>query len=607
MNVGYIGLGAMGGALATRLLASYPLTVWDINGAALAAFEKLGAKAAPTAADLARQCDVVILCLPRSTDVRKVIFGPGGLAEGLAAGKVVIDQTSGIPAETFAMAQELAQLGVHLLDAPVSGGISGARAGTIAMMAAGTDEAFAKALPVLSAISPNVFRCGQRVGDGQAMKSLNNLLSAGARLATLEIVAMGRKMGLSLASITDVVNKGSGRNRTSKVMLPDMVAGKASASSFAMALMLKDINQAIQLGMDSGAPMPIANAVRVLLQMGVSTLGDNAQLDQIVGVIESQARSRIAEDAQGGTAPAPAATGDANALRVGYVGLGAMGGALARRLLLSRKVKVFDTRPEVARGLEAEGASAAVDLPSLARDCDVIFVCVPTSGIVRQVVFGKGGLAEGLAPGKVIVDQTTGDPAITRAIAADLQKLGVALVDAPVSGGPRGAVAGNIAIMTGGPADAFAKVEPVLAEISPNYVYCGQTGNGHVAKLINNAVASCNRLLTYEAAALAVRYGLKLADVSTVINKSTGWSGATERILPTLSEGKLTSDFQLALMVKDLKLARRMAMDCGAPMLIANTVCTLFEAGMNELGGTSQLDEIARVYESMAGVRFTGA
>src|SRR5205085_6936368 len=111
------------------------------------------------------------------------------------------------------------------------------------------------------------------------------------------------------------------------------------------------------------------------------------------------------------------------------------------------------------------------------------------------------------------------------------------LVDAPVSGGPRGAVAGTIAIICGGPAEPFAQVRPILESISPNIVHCGQTGNGHVAKLIQNTVASCNRLLTYEAAAVGVKYGLKLADMATVINKSTGWSGASERILPTLSEG----------------------------------------------------------------------
>lgn len=606
MQIGYIGLGAMGSALAGRLLPAHKLVLWDLNGASVAAFEKRGASAAPSAAELARQCEVVLLCLPRSADVRQLVFGLGGLAEGLAPGKLVIDQTSGVPGETREIAQRLAERGVDMIDAPVSGGVAGAAGGTISIMASGPDAIYEKALPVLIAISPNVFRCGTRVGDGQAMKLVNNVLSAGCRLATLEVVAMGRKMGLSLAAITDVVNKGSGRNRTSKLMLQNMVDGKASASSFAMSLMLKDMNQAIALGMDAGAPTPVTSAVRALLQIGVSQLGAKAQLEEVLGLIESMAATRIADDA-GGAATQPASSGDARDLRVGYVGLGSMGGALARRLMLSRTMRVYDAQPGVAQGFAAEGAQAADDLPSLARDCDVIFVCVPTSAIVREVVFGKGGLAEGLAPGKIVVDQTTGDPTVTREIAAGLDKMGVSLVDAPVSGGPRGAVAGTIAIIAGGPAEAYAKVRPILESISPNTVYCGPVGNGHVAKLIQNTVASCNRVLTYEAAALGVKYGLKLADMATVINKSTGWSGASERILPTLSEGKTTADFQLALMAKDLKLAGRMAADCGAPMLIASEVRALFEAGANQFGGTANLDEMRRIYEAMAGVSFAGA
>ncbi|WP_244618236.1 NAD(P)-dependent oxidoreductase [Rhodoferax sediminis] len=609
IKIGYIGLGAMGGALARRLVGTHKLTVWDVNAAAAASFDKLGATVAPSAAELARQCDIVLLCLPRSSDVRKLVFGPSGLAEGLSAGKLVIDQTSGVPAETHEIATQLATSGVAMIDAPVSGGVAGAAAGTITIMASGPQDNYQKALPVLTAISTTIFRCGSRVGDAQAMKLVNNVLSAGCRLATLEIVAMGRKMGLSLAAMTDVINKGSGRNRTSKVMLQGLVDGKPSASSFAMSLMLKDMNQAIQLGMECGAPTTITNVVRGLLQIGVSTLGESAQLEEVMGLIESMAATRIvnpseAAAAQPGTTAATVETKD---LRVGYVGLGTMGGALTRRMMLSRKMRVFDVRPEVVHGFESEGATSAADLRSLARECDVIFICVPTSAIVRDVVFGKGGLAEGLAPGKIIVDQTTGDPTMTRSIAADLQKLGVALVDAPVSGGPRGAAAGTIAIMCGGPADSYATVQPILASISPNLVYCGQTGNGHVAKLIQNAVASCNRLLTYEAATIAVKYGLRLEDMATVINKSTGWSGASERILPALSEGKATADFQLQLMAKDLKLAGRMAMDCGAPMLIAGTVRSLFEIGVHELGGTANLDSVAQLFESMAGIKFAGA
>jgi 3-hydroxyisobutyrate dehydrogenase len=295
MHIGYIGLGAMGTALARRLIASHTLSVWDINSAAVAAFEKLGASPAPSGSDLARRCDVLLLCLPRSSDVRQAIFGTGGLAEGLSAGKLIIDQTSGIPSETREVAEQLAARGVAMIDAPVSGGVSGAAAGTITIMASGPQEAYDKALPVLNSISPNVFRCGSRVGDGQAMKLVNNVMSAGCRLATLEVVAMGKKMGLSLETMTHVLNKGSGRNRTSKVVLQTIVDGKASSSSFAMSLMLKDISQAIQLGMECGAPMAITNIVRGLLQIGINTLGETAQLEDAVALIGSMAATHIVE------------------------------------------------------------------------------------------------------------------------------------------------------------------------------------------------------------------------------------------------------------------------------------------------------------------------
>ncbi|WP_288823776.1 NAD(P)-dependent oxidoreductase [uncultured Paraburkholderia sp.] len=606
MVIGYIGLGALGGALARRLLATHSLCVWDVNTAAVDAMQKLGAQRASTAAELARCSDVVLLCLPRSADVQQVTFGPHGLAEGLAERAVIIDQTSGDPAVTRTIGAKLSTRGIHMLDAPVSGSPSTVTAGNSTIMVSGPYDLFERVSPIFSAITSNVIHCGTRLGDAQAMKLVNNTMNAGCRLATLEVVAMGKKMGLSLEAMTDVVNKGSGRNSTSKTMLPALIEGRQS-TQFALSLMLKDLNQGVALGMGCGAPMPIASVVRGLLQVGVNTLGESAQLEDVVGLIESMADARIKEPLQQGAAHGvqTAAPADPDALKVGYVGLGATGGALTRRLMLSRKMHVFDARGDLVRTFEAEGALGAADLPSLARACDVIMICVPTSAIVRQVVFGPGGLAEGLDAGKIVVDQTTGDPSETRRIAADLAKLGVQLVDAPVSGGPRGAVAGTIAIMCGGAPQTFANVRPILESISPNIVYCGETGNGHVAKLINNAVASCNRLITYETVAVGFKYGLSIEDMAKVVNRSSGWNGASERILPVLAAGGQTANFRLQLMVKDLKLAAQMAIDCGAPLFIANTVRNLFEVGAHRLGGEENLDAMARLFEEMAAVEFS--
>jgi 3-hydroxyisobutyrate dehydrogenase len=257
--------------------------------------------------------------------------------------------------------------------------------------------------------------------------------------------------------------------------------------------------------------------------------------------------------------------------------------------------------------LVAEGAVAAADLPSLARECDIVLMCLPTSAIVRDAIFGPGGLIEGLSPGKIVVDQTTGDPFETRAIAMELSTHGVRMMDAPVSGGPRGAAAGTIAIMCGGEEDLFDIVRPVLASISPNYIYCGGIGNGHVAKLVNNAVATCNRFITYEAAAVAVGAGLALSDLDQAINSGAGRNGASERLLPIIASYGKVSDFQVGLMAKDLGLATKLGVGVGAPMIISNLARALIQSSSNIQGYKTNMDEIPYLIEQWSGLKYGAA
>jgi 3-hydroxyisobutyrate dehydrogenase len=292
MRVGYIGLGAMGGALARHFVASHQLTVLDLNVAIVAEFAQLGARPAATPADVARNADIVLLCLPRSSDVEKVIFAAGGLVEGLAPGAIVVDQTSGIPGETRRFAARLAERGVALFDAPVSGAMATAIAGTISIIASGPKDAFARALPILKTMSPNVYHCGERVGNGQAMKTVNNMMNVDCRLATLEIAALGRKLGLSLAVMIDALNATTGRNFTTTGMLPAMLEGRAT-TKFALALQLKDMNQALALGLDTGVPMPVSGVARGLFQFGRNTLGDDAQIEDMFRLVETMAATSL--------------------------------------------------------------------------------------------------------------------------------------------------------------------------------------------------------------------------------------------------------------------------------------------------------------------------
>ena len=290
-------------------------------------------------------------------------------------------------------------------------------------------------------------------------------------------------------------------------------------------------------------------------------------------------------------------------MELGYVGLGAMGGALARRLMLSHKLHVLDLRPDVVQDFAGKGAIPAQNAAALAAACDVVLTCLPRSENVRDAIFGPGGLAEGLAPGKIIVDQTSGDPDITRAMAAELAERGVTLIDAPVSGGPAGADAGTIAIMVGGPMEAFEKVKPFLESISPNVMHCGETGNGHVVKTVNNTIAACNRIAMFEAVAVGKKYGLSLQTMSDVINKSSGRSGATERILPALLDGTESSNFAIGLMLKDVTLCTKLGLNAGAPMMLAGLVRGVLQAGTYKLGESTNLDEVRQLIEEWADVK----
>ncbi len=274
MQVGYIGLGIMGAALAERLAAEHRLKVFDLDPSRIATLEAVGAEGVADARDMGPDCDVVFLCLPRSEHVQDVLFGQGALAANLRPGAIVVDQTSGDPTQTRQLAQALSEQGIGFVDAPVSGGAAGAKAGTIAIMLGGNDEAVEIVRPILEQISPNIFLCGD-IGAGQVMKLVNNTISATNRCAMVEAVIMGMKNGLDLSVMTDVLNSGGARSVATEMMLPALVRGEPDAF-FRLELMLKDLNLSAGLAMKSGAPHQYGQLTRATLQAALNTLGQDA-------------------------------------------------------------------------------------------------------------------------------------------------------------------------------------------------------------------------------------------------------------------------------------------------------------------------------------------
>lgn len=291
-------------------------------------------------------------------------------------------------------------------------------------------------------------------------------------------------------------------------------------------------------------------------------------------------------------------------MKVGYIGLGILGGAIVRRLALSRPVAVFDLNPALVAQQVAAGAVAASGAQDLAASCDVIMLCVPRSENVSQILFGEGGIAEMLKPGQIVIDQTSGDPNVTQALAVRLAERDVVMLDAPVSGGAAGAAQGTLAIMVGGPRDTYDAVTPIFEDISPNHTHCGDIGAGQVLKLLNNTMSTCNRIAMLEALAVGVKNGLTLDVMNRVLNAGGARSAPTERLLPRMVEGGFEATFALALMLKDLNLATSLAVASGAPFQSGQLARGLLQTASNHFGPDANLDDIIELIADQAGTSF---
>lgn len=291
-------------------------------------------------------------------------------------------------------------------------------------------------------------------------------------------------------------------------------------------------------------------------------------------------------------------------MHIGFVGLGSMGGALARRLQLTHRLHVFDRSPAAVEALVKEGAVGCTSLQQLASSCDVILLCLPTSAHVQEAIFGPQGIAEGTRPGTLIIDQTTGDPKVTRQIAEQLAQAEVALIDAPVSGGAQGAQAGTIAIMVGASPALYERALPVLRDISPNIFHAGEVGAGQVIKLVNNLLSGAQRLLTMEAVALAVKNGLDPEVACDILLSGGAKNAFLEKFMaPHVIKGNLSPGFTLGLMHKDVRLACQLASDSGVPLYFGSVAREFYQMCISEQGADAQVHTAALVFDKLAGTQ----
>jgi len=281
-----------------------------------------------------------------------------------------------------------------------------------------------------------------------------------------------------------------------------------------------------------------------------------------------------------------------SSLRLGFIGLGAMGAPMARNLLRAGyTLSVHARRPEVLAPFVALGAHAARSPAAVAAQSDIVFTMVTDTAAVEAVVLGHDGIIEGAAPGTVVIDHSTIDPAATTRIAAALGARGIVMLDAPVSGGVIGAEAGTLVVMAGGDEAVFARCSPVMAASAQRLVHMGPVGAGQVAKACNQICIVVNQLGVAEAMLLAERSGL---DTTRLIDALQGGFAAS-RIMevqgPKMARRDFEGRIESRLHHKDIHVALEVAASLGVAMPASALAAAVLDR-LQESGGAA-LDSAA--------------
>jgi len=288
-RIGFIGIGRMGSGMASRLLAAgHTVTVYDPDSSAVAALVARGAVAADTPLAVAESAPVVMASLPNPAIVKATVQAIAA-APGL---QIFIDLSTSGTAAAQAIAVLLAPFGVASLDAPVSGGITGAANGKLALMVSGPLAAIERVKPLLTEFG-KVFVVGERPGLGQTVKLANNMLAAVAMAATSEAMAMGAKAGVDPAVMLEILNASSGRNSATQDKFPRCVINRRFDFGFANALSFKDVRLCVDEAEALGVPMIMGAAVRQMLSITQNVCGPDADVTDMARVVENWAGCQI--------------------------------------------------------------------------------------------------------------------------------------------------------------------------------------------------------------------------------------------------------------------------------------------------------------------------
>ena len=293
---------------------------------------------------------------------------------------------------------------------------------------------------------------------------------------------------------------------------------------------------------------------------------------------------------------------------IGFIGVGSMGWPMAARLATGGfALAVSDAAAARAERFAAEFGATAMPAPQVVQRCDVLITMLPSSAVVEQV-FAADAVEATLRPGTLLLEMSSGVPSRTQALAGRLAARGMAVVDAPVSGGVKRAETGELAIMVGGGRAEIERATPILQRMGSTITPTGGVGSAHAMKALNNLVSAAGFAIGIEALLIGSKFGLDAATMVDVLNASTGMNNATQRKLKQfVLSGRFDSGFGLDLMLKDLGIALDLAHDTKTPVPLSAACRELWGSAAGLLGPGRDHTEMARLSERLAGLELAAA
>jgi len=292
---------------------------------------------------------------------------------------------------------------------------------------------------------------------------------------------------------------------------------------------------------------------------------------------------------------------------LGFLGLGVMGGPMARNLVKAGyPVTGHDPDPRRLKAFTDAGGAAAATAAGVGKAGEIIFLSLPTGEVVRQVVLGEGGLASSLPAGSLIADLSTTEAKVAQDAAAACAKRGITFLDAPVSGGEQGAIDATLSIMVGGEAAGFARVKPLLGCLGRSVVHMGGSGLGQATKLINNMIVAAGFAAVCEAWALGAKVGLDPATLHEAIKG--GWAGSRvmEETVPRLLARNFVPGGTVDIMVKDVAYALNMARGLDVPVPVTGLAHELFRMVKSQGQGGKAQPILITLWEQWLGLQVGG-